>query len=170
MQNEIWKDIPGYIGMYQVSNLGHIKSIKRSGTKGCIMVPELSKDGYLRISLSKNGNYRKFGIHRLVAIVFIPNPFNFPIINHKNEIKTDNNVNNLEWCNYSYNAKYGTAIEKNIKSKIKSVLCFEQDNLISEHRSIADAARYYNIHHSNIVACLKKRRNVAGGFKWEYKF
>lgn len=170
MQQEIWKDAPNYEGLYKVSNLGRVMTIRRSGTKGCILKEQITKDGYNRISLSKNGNYKKFPIHRLVAMAFIPNPDNLPIINHKNEIRNDNRVENLEWCNYSYNATYGGATERRIKNIIKPIVCFDSNGIIiAEFKSVNDAERETHIHHSNIVACLKGRRKIAGGFKWNYK-
>ena len=114
-QNEIWKDIEGYEGLYQISNLGRVKScsklhsVKKGGTymsKERILVPGKDKEGYLHVRLSKNWKVKLCKIHRLVALAFIPNPENYPIINHIDEIKTNNCVNNLEWCSFKYNINY----------------------------------------------------------------
>lgn len=117
-ENEIiWKDIPGYEGLYKVSNTGKIFS--------CVTKRELSviqkKDGYTCISLcDKDHNKKQYRIHQLVAKAFIPNPNNYPFINHKNEIKNDNRVENLEWCSIKYNSSYGSAPKK-ISEKLKGV-------------------------------------------------
>lgn len=117
-ENEtIWKDIPGYEGLYKVSNTGKVFS--------CVTNRELSviqkKDGYTCISLcDKDHNKKQYRIHQLVAKAFIPNPNNLPMINHKNEIKNDNRVENLEWCTAQYNTSYGTG-PKRISDKMKGV-------------------------------------------------
>ena len=116
MENEIWKPIKGFVGYYEISNLGNVRSIKR-----CVRVHRgfrhiesrikeqfLSPKGYLRVALFKEQKCKKFFVHRLVALAFVPNPSGFPFINHKNEIKTDNKAENLEWCTAKYNDNYGT--------------------------------------------------------------
>lgn len=113
----IWKDIPGYKGLYKVSNTGKIFS--------CVTNRELSiiqkSDGYTGITLcDKDHNKKQYRIHQLVAKAFIPNPNNYPFINHKNEIKNDNRVENLEWCSIKYNSSYGSAPKK-ISEKLKGV-------------------------------------------------
>lgn len=107
---EIWKDIPGYEGKYQVSNTGEVESLNYNGTgKTKSLKQSTDKKGYKHVRLFKNGKGKTYKVHRLVAMLFIPNPNNLPIINHKDENKTNNNVNNLEWCTYEYNNTYGTA-------------------------------------------------------------
>lgn len=104
---EIYKDIRGYEGLYQVSDTGKVYSIKRN--------KELSiqkSKGYLRVQLWKNGSCKWFLIHRLVAEAFIPNPDNLPQVNHKDECKFNNNIDNLEWCSAKYNSNYGTRITR----------------------------------------------------------
>lgn len=121
MDNEIWKDIEGYEGLYQVSNMGRVKSLERIvkrdkgrwGTptpyvkREMIMTPMVCS-GYHYVYLCNEGVNKKFAVHRLVASAFLPNPDNFPNVNHKNEIKTDNRLENLEWCTTRYNLNYGT--------------------------------------------------------------
>ena len=122
---EIWRDIIitknevtyDYSGMYQVSNYGRVRSLDRldaSGhrLKGKIMKPKQDKKGYLFVTLRKDRKSKNFTIHRLVATMFIPNPNNLPVVNHKNELKSDNVWTNLEWCTQQYNISYGTAKER----------------------------------------------------------
>lgn len=105
---EIWKDITGYEGLYQVSNLGRVKSTQYfHGTNERILKPISTHNGYFRVHLRKDGKLKTFKIHRLVAEAFIPNPDNLPQINHKDEDKTNNRVDNLEWCSARYNCNYG---------------------------------------------------------------
>lgn len=103
-----WKDIDVYEGLYQVSDTGEIRSLKT----GKILKQEKSKCGYFRVTLYKNHKHTHYSVHRLVAEAFIPNPLNLPQVNHKNEDKTDNRVENLEWCDCTYNNNYGTRHER----------------------------------------------------------
>ena len=100
MSKVIWKDIPNYEGIYSCSNFGEIKS------KGKYKKLSLDKDGYLRINLYNKNNQNKYFVHRLVALTFIPNPNNYPQVNHKNGIKNDNRVENLEWCTAKMNVQH----------------------------------------------------------------
>lgn len=119
---EIWKDIKGYEGLYQISNYGNVKSLERviEDNKGSyikkekILTPTINNRGYYHIGLRNNSKTKYYYVHRLVAEAFIPNPNNYPIINHKDEDKTNNKVDNLEWCTPKYNANYGTAIQRRI--------------------------------------------------------
>lgn len=117
-ENEtIWKDIPGYEGLYKVSNTGKVFSVVTNRELSVIQ----RSDGYTGITLcDKNHNKKQFRVHQLVAKAFIPNPNNLPMINHKNEIKNDNRVENLEWCTVQHNASYGTC-PKRISDKMKGV-------------------------------------------------
>lgn len=126
---EIWKDIPGYEGIYVVSNFGKVKSLQRTrkGSYGSIRIVyekilnhKIDKDGYHIVTLSKEGKTKCIGVHRLVAQAFLPNIYNFPMINHKDEDPSNNVVDNLEWCTAKYNANYGTAIERRLETKLKN--------------------------------------------------
>lgn len=115
MEQEIWKDIPGYEGLYQVSNLGRVKAPPKCvgrGKKYLVGERMLSlkptRRGYVRVHLDKDGDRKFFSVHRLVAMVFIDNPLGLPCVNHKNEIKDDNRVDNLEWCTEEYNSNFGS--------------------------------------------------------------
>lgn len=127
---EEWRDIQGYEGMYRVSNLGNVISLKRE--KPCIMKPQ-KHNGYLHVMLSLNGVKRFVTIHRLVAVAFIPNPDNLPEVNHKDEDKTNNHVENLEWCSREYNASYGTVKERISKSNMGKKMSEKTKKLMSEH-------------------------------------
>ena len=111
--NEEWRDIEGYEGLYQVSNLGRVKSFNYRGHKGCIGILKGTpdKDGYLRVVLFKNGR-KDYRVHQLVAKMFIPNPENLQVINHKDENKQNNTAENLEWCTVAYNNSYGDRLKK----------------------------------------------------------
>lgn len=112
---EIWKDVKGYEGLYQVSNLGNVKSldhIRRNGTnkymqKGKILKPQKA-NGYCYVRLSKKGKTKQYLVHKLVANAFIKRNYKYKEINHINEIKSDNRADNLEWCTHLYNINYGT--------------------------------------------------------------
>lgn len=111
-EKEIWKPIEGFEGKYEISNLGRVYSIPRNGTYGCIMRPYTDKDGYLNVSLAcgvgKQRKSKKFRVHRLVAMAFIPNddPMGKPLVNHLDFNRQNNCVDNLEWCDYSKNRTY----------------------------------------------------------------
>lgn len=123
---EIWKDIKGYEGLYQISNLGRLKSLPRKYKKRyineeIIKKPSKLPKGYLRIALAKNGTIKYFFIHRLVAQAFIPNPNNLPCVNHKDCNTSNNSVNNLEWCSYKHNNNFKN---HNLKRNISSVIYY----------------------------------------------
>lgn len=122
---EIWKDIEGYEGFYQVSNLGNVKSLNyahRGYQKN--LVPKCNNSGRLWVELVKHGAKKPMLIHRLVAMAFIPNPCNLPQINHRDENPKNNNVNNLEWCDQLYNNRY--SLERHPERKIASIMRLEE--------------------------------------------
>ena len=121
---EIWKDIEGYEGLYQVSNLGDVRSLKYAGGN---KVKPLKQDndgnGYKQVILYKDGKRKNCKVHRLVAMAFISNPNNYKEVNHKDENPSNNNVNNLEWCTNEYNVNYGTRTKRaseSLKGKHRS--------------------------------------------------
>lgn len=113
-KEEVWKDIKGYEGKYQASNLWRIRSLNYARRKQIrVLKPGIEKTrGYLSVTLLNKGKQKTKPVHRLVALTFIPNPNNLPQVNHKDENKLNNCVDNLEWCNAKYNCNYGN---RNIK-------------------------------------------------------
>lgn len=178
---EVWKDMQGYEGLYQISNLGRIKSLSKKvknkngyrTTKEKIMKNILSNNGYLQTTLRKGKRPKSFLIHRLVAEAFIPNPNKYKCVNHKDENKLNNNVNNLEWCTREYNNNYGTHNKKVKETKQKkygkAVKQITLDGKIIETFScIREAHRKTNVGRKEITnVCLKKYKQ-AGGYRWEY--
>lgn len=134
---EIWRPVNGYEGRYEVSNYGRVKSLQRTiyrkdsdkvhyTQKEKILKPTLTNYGYLRINLCNGVSYKSKFVHVLVAEAFIPNPNNYPIINHKDENKQNNIPENLEWCSYQYNCLYGTRLERWKESMRKNKIKKEQ--------------------------------------------
>ena len=170
--NEIWKDIKDYEGLYQVSNLGRVKSIPRKGTVKTERIIAGGFDGkYTFYALSKNNRRKLILGHRLVAEAFIPNPNNLPQVNHINEIKTDNRVENLEWCDEKYNINYGTGVERRAVQKRKRIMKLTMGNKeICIYNSLTEAAKDSKASAGCISSCCNGRKDYksAGGFKWKY--
>ena len=172
---EIWKDIKDYEGLYQVSNWGRVKSLNYNGTgKQRLMTPVKTKKGYLLVHLSKNGESKTCRVHRLVAEAFLPNPNNLPQVNHIDENKENNRVDNLEWCTPKYNCNHGTHNEKvakantnGKKSKIVLQLSLSGD-IIREWPSTAECGRN-GFNFSNVAACCRGKIKSAYGYIWKYK-
>lgn len=117
LPSEVWKDIEDFEGMYQISNLGRVKSLNYRHTKReRILQQRLNRYGYCHVNLYKNGKHYTFLVHRLVATAYIPNPNEKPQVNHLDECKTNNCVGNLEWMTHKENVNYGTAIERRLKT------------------------------------------------------
>lgn len=180
---EIWKDKKDYEGLYQVSNWGRAKSLDRyikgkghslQFKKGRILKPMKDNNGYLKVRLCNGEKSKTFNLHRLVAEAFLPNPDNLPQVNHKDENKLNNSVDNLEWCDSRYNKNYGTR-NKRISEKMtngklsKPVLQYDlEGNFIKEWKSTMECGRN-GFSQSAVAACclgkLKKYKN----FIWKYK-
>lgn len=110
---EQWKPVEGFEGLYEVSNLGEVKSLNYHRTgKEKILKPGKNGNGYFQVALRRDGKEKRLLVHRLVATAFIPNPMDFKQVNHRDEVKTNNCVENLEFCDAKYNANYGTRMEK----------------------------------------------------------
>lgn len=171
---EIWKDIKGYENEYLVSNLGRIKSIKNG--KNLIMKLDTEKKGYLSVKLYKNGKRKSYKVHRLVAIAFIENPYNKPEVNHIDAIRSNNNVNNLEWVtskeNIEHQVKIGNhkidGVEKIKRKVIKYDL--STNEIIKEYESCMEAVRENGGSCANNISmvCNGKRKSYKG-FGYKYK-
>lgn len=172
---EIWKPIKGYEGLYEVSNLGNVMSLNYCGREEKRLLRQIeSRYGYLKVNLYKNRKMKTYLVHRLVAETFLPNLFNEPCINHKSEIKTDNRVENLEWCTVSYNNKYGTRIQRVSEKRIngkqsKPILQLTKTGkLVKEWISIMETKRNGFSSWAVSDCCLGKREHYKG-FIWKYK-
>lgn len=179
---EIWKDYKDYEGLYQASNLGRVRSLVRwvkgrNGSirfcKGKILKPGTTKDGYLKVCLCKNNKVKTYLVHRIIAETFLPNPDNLPCVNHKDEDKTNNSVDNLEWCTASYNLNYGTRNERMSKSKIngkrsKIVIQYNLDGTFVREWPSAMECERNGFKHSLIIYCCQGKRKTHKGFKWSY--
>ena len=161
---EIWHDIEGYEGLYQVSNKGHVKSLKWG--KERILRPMINSSGYYHIGLYNDGVRKAFRLHRLVAEAFIPNPDNLPEINHRDENKKNNCVENLEWCDRGYNINYGT---RNERVSRKILQYSKSGDFIREWTGALEVERVLGINNSHIIQCCKGKRKSSGGFIWKYK-
>ena len=161
---EIWKDIPGYEGLYQVSSCGQVRSIKSGRIR--VLSPCLRK-GYFAVDLSKNGKTRMRSVHRLVATAFVPNPNNFPEVNHKDETATNNNADNLEWCTSAYNNAYGTRPERIGSMKAKPVEQLRNGVIVGRWESARDASRA-GFSSGCISECCNGRRTSHGGYEWRF--
>ena len=159
---EIWKK---YKGNYVVSNLGNIKNIKTNR----ILKLRKSHRGYLKTNISVNGETETIFIHRIIAQAFIPNPNNLPQVNHKDECKTNNCVDNLEWCTAKYNMNYGTITERRISKRRKIVYQYDlNDNLINQFKSNREASRILNINSGAISRVCNGKRKTYKGFIYKY--
>lgn len=180
-EKEVWKDVIGYEGMYQVSTFGRVRALEReieykNGTRHTypekILSARLDKYGYLRTNLYKSGKAKVKKIHRIVAESFIPNKDKKSTINHKDGNKLNNRVENLEWTTWGENNKHAldTGLRTN-KNNSKSIPVRQYDldgNFIKSYPSLAEAKRQTGIDHSNIGrAC--RTNGTAGGYRWRFK-
>lgn len=195
---EEWLPIKGYEGLYEISNLGVIRSLDRTAqrkdrwggdtsvsVKGRVLRPIKMKNGYLSVSLSKDGYAKIFLIHRLVASAFIPNEDTKMTVNHKNENKADNRAENLEWMTLPENLRYGTGNMRGhtnrdrkwhrehnagLNPNAKKVIQLSKDGeFIKEWDCIKTASKVLGICMSSICAVAKGKTHTAGNYKWQYK-
>ena len=177
--SELWKDIPGYEGLYQASTLGSVRSISTTvpvhskrgifyrQRKGCVLAPSFDgKKHYLHVNLTKDGKSKSVQVHRIIASTFIENPLGLPEVNHIDEDKTNNAVENLEWCDHSYNNNYGTKIgstrgEKNPQNKFQEEIVREiKRSWISGDPQYGTTAlaKKYNMSETHLSAIIHGRR------------
>ena len=190
MMEEVWKDIEGYEGIYQVSNLGRVRSLDRlvpaacalsKGNKvvnylrkGVIKKQHIAgKSGYQYVGLSIGDKPKYYSVHRLVAKAFIPNPDNLPEVNHIDEDHLNNQADNLEWVTHIQNEHHGTKIERAARTRDRRPVeaLNEKGEVVASYDRIADAAKALGISISTIWQVCNKIRNykTAGGYRWRYK-
>ena len=174
---EEWKSIENY-PYYEVSNLGNVRSYRdRTVIRNIphILSPRIDHRGYYFVNLyDANHKMKSIKLHRIVATAFIPNSDNLPQVNHKDENKLNNNVNNLEWCTSKYNVNYGTGHIKSCitrrKCCVRPVLCYDlQNNFIAEYFSVSEAARNLNLCVSCVSKCALGKQNYTGKYKFKFK-
>lgn len=179
--NEKWKDVKGYEGIYQVSNLGRVKSLDRKvyqknksnkfqyvTYKGKILKSQKQRNGYLIIDLHRNNKTKRKLVHILVAETWIPNLNSNKYINHKDSNPQNNRIDNLEWCTQSYNVKYAYKNGNKIAPNMKKTNQIKNGKIINTYISMTDAERKTGIKSANISKCCRNIRKHAGGFQWEY--
>ncbi len=178
---EIWKDIKGYEGLYQISNYGRVKSLpkkalRRYGTYRNVKerILKTSKSykhsPYSSVIIRKDGVPKTVSVHRLVAEHFIPNPKNYKYINHKDENKLNNRVDNLEWCSAKYNANYGTSKSKISNKRKKAVIQYSlQNEFIAEYDSLKSLKELKGFDPSLVSCVCRGIYKQAYGYKFKYK-
>ena len=176
---EIWKDVKDFEGYYQISNYGRVRSLDRYArignggyrlVKGKMLRHYYCPGGYQQVNLARRQTATPKLIHRLVAEAFIPNPNNYPQVNHKDENKSNNHYANLEWCTPAYNANYGTRNERSrANRKTKAVNQYDVNgNFIKRGGCISDACRETGADVSAIIRVCQGRQITALGYVWEY--
>ena len=177
--SEIWKGIPGYDGIYEVSNMGEVRSLPRVINmpskigniyplhhKGKVLKKIVNNKGYFYVALCG----KKALVHRLVAMAFIPNPNNLPLVNHKDENPKNNCVENLEWCTQKYNLDYGTSRARGAQKCWVAVIGTDKDGREHYFSSMREAEVKTGVDYRNITDCCRKvhHHKTAGGYKWRY--
>ena len=163
---EEWRNIEGYEGLYQISNLGRVKSLGNNKTrKEKILNIIKNNNGYVLVNLHKNKVKKTCLLHRLVAKTFLENPNNYPCVNHKDENKENNNINNLEWCTHQYNNTYGTRLERYSESISIPIYCLENNKF---YNSTKQASLELDVSKQYICDVLKGRAKQAKGYTFRY--
>jgi hypothetical protein len=165
---EQWKDISGYEGRYRINEFGQVLTISKKFPNGQYKKATKDKDGYLCVDLYKNGKRKHCKVHRLVAQEFIPMEKGKNIVNHKDENKQNNFVENLEWCDVRYNNTYNDRQKRINAQKRKPVCAISKDGTKVRFDSISEASFVAGTTRRNILYALKKEQNTAAGYRWEY--
>lgn len=178
MESEIWKDVVGYEGLYQVSNLGRVKGLDRKASignnnfrsvkGGLLKIRKGEKTNYPFVALTKNHKASLIRVHRIVAEAFIPNPNNYPQVNHKDGDKTNNCVCNLEWVTCSQNTKH--AYDNRLNKKARPVECLKDGVVIKTYKSALEAERLDGFQSQNIAHCCNHKygHKKHKGYEWRY--
>jgi hypothetical protein len=189
MKKEVWLKINNYEGIYEVSNIGRVKSLSRMSIQNHPIEEKILKqhdngNGYMYVDLYKDGKRKKYAVHRLVAMVFVENPHNLPQINHKDENTFNNEFDNLEWCTQKYNNNYGnhglksslsrTGKNKGVENQLsKKIICVTTGKIFD---CISQAAEYYGLEKSRnaISGCCKGKHKYIGkledGTRLQWKY
>lgn len=166
MNKEIWKDIPGYDNKYQVSNFGNVRSVKRKKNLRLFK----NNNGYMNVVLYKNSRKKHWRVHRLVAMTFLENVNQHPVVNHIDENKSNNFVENLEWCTHKYNTNYGNAISKRTRNSTKKVYQFTRSgHFIKVWDSATQASEVMNISNKGISQCCNKNKKSYKNYLWSFE-
>lgn len=160
---EMWMDVSGFKGLYQVSNLGNVRSITRYKK---VLKPMIDKDGYRTVILKNNGFEKHFRVSRLVATAFVPNPLEKPIVNHIDMNRQNDTAENLEWCTTKENVAHSMRHGKYRGSGHVAVAQYEGDRLVRVWGSLCEVEKALKIPAGNISRCLTGERKHAGGFRW----
>ena len=172
---EIWKEVVGYEGLYEISNFGRVKSLnyKHTGKEKIINFGKNPK-GYYKVALFNDSIRKDTLVHRMVAEAFIPNPDNLPHVNHKDENKTNNRVDNLEWCTNQYNINYGTRNKRRSETLTngacsKPVVQYTIDGeFVKEWPSMQEVERQTGYQHQSIGKCCMGKYKTSHNFIWKY--
>lgn len=166
---EEWKNVEGFKGLYQVSNLGNVKSLNynNSGKEQILKQSIRNSNGSKCVTLCRNGKRQNYSVHRLVATAFLQNPFNYKEVNHKDENRHNNNVMNLEWCNRTYNNNYGTRNQRTAAKLGKPLLC-KKDGVITYYDSCHDAGKALNIPYQSIQKVCNGVMKQSHGYTFHY--
>lgn len=168
LEGEEWRPIKGYEGLYEVSNFGRVKSLCAGKWKSTTLrKPQPTRNGYRAVTLKKSGKVRSITVHRLVAITFLDNPDGLREVNHKDEDKTNNHVDNLEWCTRKYNQNYN----EHYKIYYRPVIQLTKDGTeVRRYESLKAAQNATGIPSSYISGALRGKQKTAGGFRWQYQY
>ncbi len=186
--NVLIKNVPNYEGLYVIDSLGNVVSLpKIDGSRFVnrykILKTKVNRSGYVEVSLCKEGKQKTFLLHRLIALAFIPNPENYPCVNHKNGIKTDNRIDNLEWCSHSFNTLHAyennlsgfrefcnAGLKKiNYNSEYVAVKLIDGNGKEYSFGSVKEAADFIGTNRDNVTRSIRTGQKTHGFRAFGYK-